>query len=411
MKTCGLLGKKLGHSYSPIIHSMLASYEYSLFEKSESELEDFLKNGAFSGLNVTIPYKKAVLPFVSEMSESVKRTGSANTIVRRKDGSLYADNTDVYGFIELVKHSKISVKGKKVLVLGSGGASAAVVSGLNSLLARPVVISRTGENNYNNLHLNKDAEIIVNTTPLGMYPDNGSSPIDLSFFNNLSGVIDIIYNPALTSLLLQAESLNIPHIGGLYMLVAQAKKSAELFSGEKIPDEKISQICSKLSVSMKNIVLTGMPGCGKSTIASILNRETRRPIFDSDSVIEKTYGTRPSEIITKRGENAFREIETSVLKELGKKSASIIATGGGAVTRSENYPLLHQNGIIVYIKRDIKRLATFDRPLSQNNLELLFRERAPLYEKFADVVIDNDASAEIAAKKIINYLKIQEEKE
>lgn len=389
---------------------MLASYEYSLFEKSESELEDFLKNGAFSGLNVTIPYKKAVLPFVSEMSESVKRTGSANTIVRRKDGSLYADNTDVYGFIELVKHSKISVKGKKVLVLGSGGASAAVVSGLNSLLARPVVISRTGENNYNNLHLNKDAEIIVNTTPLGMYPDNGSSPIDLSFFNNLSGVIDIIYNPALTSLLLQAESLNIPHIGGLYMLVAQAKKSAELFSGEKIPDEKISQICSKLSVSMKNIVLTGMPGCGKSTIASILNRETRRPIFDSDSVIEKTYGTRPSEIITKRGENAFREIETSVLKELGKKSASIIATGGGAVTRSENYPLLHQNGIIVYIKRDIKRLATFDRPLSQNNLELLFRKRAPLYEKFADVVIDNDSSAEIAAKKIINYLKIQEEK-
>ncbi|MBP5648850.1 MAG: shikimate kinase, partial [Clostridia bacterium] len=374
MKTCGLLGKKLGHSYSPIIHSMLASYEYSLFEKSESELEDFLKNGAFSGLNVTIPYKKAVLPFVSEMSESVKRTGSANTIVRRKDGSLYADNTDVYGFIELVKHSKISVKGKKVLVLGSGGASAAVVSGLSSLLARPVVISRTGENNYNNLHLNKDAEIIVNTTPLGMYPDNGSSPIDLSFFNNLSGVIDIIYNPALTSLLLQAESLNIPHIGGLYMLVAQAKKSAELFSGEKILDEKISQICSKLSVSMKNIVLTGMPGCGKSTIASILNRETRRPIFDSDSVIEKTYGTRPSEIITKRGENAFREIETSVLKELGKKSASIIATGGGAVTRSENYPLLHQNGIIVYIKRDIKRLATFDRPLSQNNLELLFRE-------------------------------------
>lgn len=389
---------------------MLASYEYSLFEKSESELEDFLKNGAFSGLNVTIPYKKAVLPFVSEMSESVKRTGSANTIVRRKDGSLYADNTDVYGFIELVKHSKISVKGKKVLVLGSGGASAAVVSGLSSLLARPVVISRTGENNYNNLHLNKDAEIIVNTTPLGMYPDNGSSPIDLSFFNNLSGVIDIIYNPALTSLLLQAESLNIPHIGGLYMLVAQAKKSAELFSGEKILDEKISQICSKLSVSMKNIVLTGMPGCGKSTIASILNRETRRPIFDSDSVIEKTYGTRPSEIITKRGENAFREIETSVLKELGKKSASIIATGGGAVTRSENYPLLHQNGIIVYIKRDIKRLATFDRPLSQNNLELLFRERAPLYEKFADVVIDNDSSAEIAAKKIINFLKIQEEK-
>ena len=194
------------------------------------------------------------------------------------------------------------------------------------------------------------------------------------------------------------------------MLVAQAKKSAELFSGEKILDEKISQICSKLSVSMKNIVLTGMPGCGKSTIASILNRETRRPIFDSDSVIEKTYGTRPSEIITKRGENAFREIETSVLKELGKKSASIIATGGGAVTRSENYPLLHQNGIIVYIKRDIKRLATFDRPLSQNNLELLFRERAPLYEKFADVVIDNDSSAEIAAKKIINYLKIQEEK-
>lgn len=239
---CGLLGEKLGHSFSPQIHKQLGDYSYSLYEKSPEELEEFIKHGDWNGLNVTIPYKKTVVPFLDFLGERAQRTGSVNTIVRRSDGSLFGDNTDVYGFIKMVEHSRILVSNRKVLVLGSGGASTAVVAALSELKANPVVISRSGENNYSNLDRHKDAQIIVNTTPVGMYPKVGFSPIDLRLFADCCGVLDVIYNPAKTELLLQAESLGIPYENGLYMLVAQAKRSAELFGGVEIEDEKLEKI-------------------------------------------------------------------------------------------------------------------------------------------------------------------------
>ena len=246
MIRCGLLGEKLCHSYSPQIHAMLGHYEYTLYEKSEDELEQFLLHGVWSGINVTIPYKKKVLPYLSELSPTAAMIGSVNTIIRKADHRLYGDNTDVYGFMKMVEHSKISVENKKVLVLGSGGASASVVAALREMHAKPVVISRTGKDNYDNLYRHMDAEIIVNTTPVGMYPNAGVSPIDLSGFSFLSGVLDLIYNPVRTALLLQAEKLGIPCENGLYMLVAQAKRSAELFQGQVIPDAEIDRIYQAL---------------------------------------------------------------------------------------------------------------------------------------------------------------------
>lgn len=388
MARCGLLGEKLGHSYSPFIHNMLGDYSYEIFERSPESVEDFIKNGDWNGLNVTIPYKKTVFPFMDKIGDFAQKTGSINVIVRKPDGTLYGDNTDVYGFIKLVELSKIDVSGKKTLVLGNGGAATAVIVGLKELGAVPVIISRSGEFNYNNLELNYDAEVIVNTTPVGMYPNTGKAPLDLAPFKNLKGVIDIIYNPARPELLLQAERLGIPCISGLYMLVAQAKKAAEIFTGKEIDDNKTDEIFHAMIRRLQNIVLIGMPGCGKSTIAREITECTGRVLFDADDEIEKTAGMSPAQIIKEKGEDEFRRIESSVLLELGKKSGAVIATGGGAVVRAENYDYLHQNGIIVWLRRDLSLLPSNGRPLSQQKgLERLFEERAPLYEKFADITI------------------------
>ena len=253
MLKCGLLGRKLGHSYSPQIHSMLSDYEYVLFEKEPEELESFLKSGDFNGLNVTIPYKKSVIPYCDELSEIARAIGSVNTIIKRPDGSLYGDNTDAFGFESLIGSSGICVEGKKAIVLGSGGASVTVCAVLKKLGAREViVISRKGENNYDNISNHADADIVVNTTPIGMYPNNGESALDLSVFKTLSGVLDVVYNPARTAIMLQAEELGIPGACGLHMLVAQAKRSSELFTGSVIADSEISRIESVLSRQMQN---------------------------------------------------------------------------------------------------------------------------------------------------------------
>ena len=273
MKKCGLLGRKLGHSYSPQIHSMLADYEYLLYEKEPEELEDFLKNGNFDGLNVSIPYKKTVIPHCAELSETAKAIGSVNTLVRREDGSLFGDNTDAFGFEALLKHGNISADGKKCIVLGTGGASVTVCAVLKSLGAKEVItISRTGDNNYGNIAKHSDAEIIVNATPVGMFPNNGESVIDLRAFPACVGVLDVVYNPARTALLLQAEELGIKNACGLYMLVAQAKKSSEDFTGNTIADSEIERIEGALRFQMQNIVIVGMPGSGKSTVAEELGK-------------------------------------------------------------------------------------------------------------------------------------------
>lgn len=392
---CGLLGRKLGHSYSPQIHSHLASYEYTLFEKEPEELEAFLKHGNFTGLNVTIPYKKDVIPFLTELSPTAKRLGAVNTIVRRGDGSLIGHNTDYFGFCSMVGRSGLQVAGKKVLVLGSGGASNTAVAALEEMDAQVVVISRSGENNYDNLHLNADAAVIVNTTPVGMYPKTGVSPIDLGVFPRLEGVLDVVYNPARTQLLLDAESRGLTTMNGLWMLVAQAKESAEWFAGVQIPDEKIARIHSLLRSQMENIVLIGMPGCGKTTVGRALANMQGKRFVDADAVLEERVGRKIADIIPTDGEEAFRQMETETLAELGKQSGLIIATGGGCVTRERNFPLLHQNGTILWLTRELTKLPTDGRPLSQaGKLQEMFAVRQPMYQRFADAVISNDGTVE-----------------
>ena len=401
MLRCGLLGRKLGHSYSPQIHHELASYEYKLYEKEPEELNRFLKSGTFDGLNVTIPYKKAVMPLLDEISPEAAAIGSVNTIVNRA-GKLTGYNTDAFGFTWLLQKSGVDVAGKKALVFGSGGASVTVCHVLKSLGADPVVvISRSGENNYENLDRHTDAKILVNATPLGMYPENGTSPVDLTRFDALCAVLDVVYNPARTALILQAEALHIPHASGLSMLVAQAKKACEYFTDTKIPDTEIDRIERLLSHQMQNIILIGMPGCGKSSIGQALANTLHRPFIDADAEIVRRAGCSIPEIFAKDGEPGFRKIESAVLADLGKASGTILATGGGCVTRPENYPSLHQNGRIVWLTRSLELLPTDGRPMSQSNPLAALREtRKALYAHFSDVTVRNDTTIDACVQQI-----------
>jgi len=402
---CGLLGRKLGHSYSPQIHSHMGEYTYSLFEKEPEALADFLKNGDFTGLNVTVPYKKEVIAYLDVLSPLAQELGAVNTIVRR-EGKLIGHNTDYFGFETMLKASGLAVNGKKVLVLGSGGASNTAVAVLKRHKANVIVISRSGENNYGNLQLHEDAAVIVNTTPVGMYPNTGVAPVDLDCFPRLEGVLDVIYNPARTQLLLDAESRGIVAMNGLKMLVAQAKEAAEWFTGKKVSDERIDQVHRILKSQMENIVLIGMPGSGKSTVGAILAKKCGKRLLDGDAEIVKLAGKTITEIFTESGEAGFRALETQVLAQLGKQSGLIIATGGGCVTKEENYPLLHQNGTVFCLDRALDALPTDGRPLSQSTkLTEMYRVRKPMYDRFADHHIDNNGAAEAAADTILKILE------
>lgn len=406
MIKCGLLGRKLAHSYSPQIHSQFGNYSYALFEKEPEEIEGFLKNGDFTGINVTVPYKKAVLPFLNEVSPVAKRLGAVNTIIRT-DGKLIGHNTDYFGFQAMVKSSGLDVAGKKVLVLGSGGASNTARAVLEELGSRVVVISRNGENNYQNLHLHMDASIIVNTTPVGMYPDTGYSPIDLALFPALEGVLDVIYNPARTKLLMDAQDRGLVAVNGLLMLVAQAKEAAEWFAGIQIADNRISTVHALLQRQMENIVLIGMPGSGKTTVGKLLSEKLGMEFIDTDAALVELSGRSIADIFKADGEPGFRALETAVLAQIGHLSGLVIATGGGCVTQACNYPLLHQNGTIFYLEREISNLPTDGRPLSQiSSVEEMFRVRKPLYEAFADHIVDNNEGPEEALTQI---LRLREE--
>ncbi len=402
---CGLLGRKLRHSYSPQIHALLGNYSYQLFEKEPEEIGDFLKNGDFTGLNVTIPYKKEVIPFLDELSPAAARLGAVNTIVRR-DGKLIGHNTDYFGFRRLVQESGLQVAGKKVLVLGSGGASSTAVAVLQELGAKVTVISRSGENNYENLDRHADAAVIANTTPVGMYPSTGKSALSLEGFPRLEGVLDAVYNPARTQILLDAERRGLAAVNGLWMLVAQAKESAEWFTGEEIPDSRIAKIHHTLRLQMENIILIGMPGCGKTAVGQQLAQKLGKKFVDADESLEARVCRKITDIIPNDGEAAFREMESETLAELGKQSGLVIATGGGCVTQPQNYPLLHQNGTIFWLKRELDKLPTDGRPLSQKGtLGQMYEARMPLYLRFADAAISNDGSIAETASAICRKLE------
>ncbi len=399
MKT-GLLGRKLGHSYSPQIHAYLGDYSYDLFEREPEDVEHFLKTGDFAAINVTIPYKKTVMPYC-RLTDTAEYMGSVNTIVRQPDGTLLGHNTDYFGFTSMVKKSGLDVRRKKCLVLGSGGASVTAVAVLKEMGANVVVISRSGENNYENLHLHSDASVICNCTPVGMYPHNGISPLDLDHFPKLEGVLDMIYNPARTKLLMEAEARGLAAENGLWMLVAQAKEAAEWFLNQKLPDSKIQLVYDQMRRQMENIILIGMPGCGKSTIGKLLAEKLGKTFVDADEELVKTYGTDIPAIFAAEGESGFREKEIAVLENLGKRAGLVIATGGGCVTRERNYPLLHQNGTIFWIQRDLNLLPSDGRPLSQvTKMEDMYHIRKPLYESFADRAIDNNRTPETSAAEI-----------
>ncbi|MBR2743089.1 MAG: shikimate kinase [Clostridia bacterium] len=401
-KLYGLIGRKLGHSYSAPIHAAMGNGAYRLFELESEELREFLSRPDIGGLNVTIPYKRDVMKYCDVISPDAESVGSVNTIVRRADGRLYAYNTDVYGFMYMAARAGISLAGKKVVILGSGGAYLAVRAAAEKAGARQIVcISRSGEDNYENIGKHADAQVIVNATPVGMYPNNGASPVDLSIFKSCEGVLDLIYNPARTALIMQARALGIPCSGGLFMLVAQAKAAEEYFFDKKFDDAVIGDITAKLSRESENIVIIGMPGSGKTTIGEALERLTGRRSVDTDALIEARAGISIPEIFARFGEAEFRRMEREAVAEAGRGSGTIIMTGGGAVKDERNLAPLRGNGRIYHIERDIELLSRDGRPLSQGaDLYKMYAERLPMYERFCDVSIRNDASPEDAAERI-----------
>ena len=405
METFGLIGKALGHSWSPQIHALLGTPDYRLFALEPEATEDFLRTTRCSGLNVTIPYKKTVLPFCASLSEAARATGSVNTLVRN-EGAWHGCNTDFDGCIYMVRASGIELSGKKTLVFGSGGVSGTVCLALRSLGAKHVtVISRSGEDNYGNLERHTDAQILVNCTPVGMYPENGKAVISLDAFPACEGVIDLIYNPLKTALLLDAEARGIPCCNGLSMLVAQGARAAELFCDTQISDDTIASVIRTMKQKMRNIVLIGMPGCGKTTLARALAERLQRSCIDLDEEIVRSAGREIPTIFREEGEDGFRARESAELAKWGKESGLILATGGGCITRPENKRLLRQNGVVIWIKRALDALPTDARPLSQaEDLKRMYDARKPLYEAFADFSIENDGSVEAAADKLLEVL-------
>ena len=398
----GLLGRKLGHSLSPQIHSLLCDYEYKLYPTEPEMLDDFFADTRLKGFNVTIPYKVEAYNRCSELSETAKKAGSVNTVIRRADGTLYGDNTDYFGFLYMAKKIGCDFKGKKVLILGSGGSSlTAQLVSADEGAKEIVVVSRNGENNYHNLCRHYDADIIVNTTPVGMYPNNGERLVNLSEFKNCRKAIDLIYNPAKTVFLLDAEKLGIDCTNGLPMLVAQALRAAEVFTGKEIPMTETEKIHDIILKNQKNIVLIGMPGCGKSTLARLLSEKTGRDFVDTDAVVEECGESIPA-IFEKYGEEEFRRRETEAIKAVAKEHGRIIATGGGAILKEENRIALRENSTVIFLKSDIDCLATGGRPLSKDidSLKEMYTKRLPLYLETADISVDVSPDPEETLRRI-----------
>ena len=400
---CGLIGHPLGHSCSPRVHELLGGHDYQLWDTAPEKLDAFLREKAFDGLNVTIPYKQAVIPYCDTLGETAKLIGSVNTIVKRSDGTLFGDNTDAYGFLCMARRAGIDFSGKKVLVLGSGGTSRTACAVIRAEGGQPLVISRSGENNYGNLHLHADVQVLVNTTPVGMYPHADAAPLDLTLFPRLTGVLDVIYNPLRTRLLQQAQEMGLRCEGGLYMLCAQAARARELFTGEKIADDTLRAAYETLLRERQNLVLIGMPGCGKTTVGRALAQKTGMSIVDTDELIVQKAGKPIPQIFAEEGEQAFRDLEQQVIAACCSTGGSIISTGGGAVLRRENRLNLRMNARVVWIKRPLALLPFRGRPLSTGYaaIEDMYKIREPLYRACADTVIENTGSIQDTLEQLI----------
>ncbi len=401
----GLIGEKLGHSFSKIIHAELFDYEYELKELSYEQLEGFMRERDFKGINVTIPYKEAIIPFLDEISESAAVIGAVNTVINR-GGRLYGDNTDFYGMKALIERAGIAVRGKKVLILGSGGTSKTALAVAKALgCASAERVSRSGGDciTYAEASERKDTDVIINTTPCGMFPDIGKSAIEVSSFPVLSGVVDAVYNPLRSKLVCDALTHGIPAVGGLYMLVAQAAVAAELFVGEKVAKEKIESIYAKLLSEKQNTVLVGMPSSGKTTVGKIVSERRKTSFVDTDELIISHTGKPIADIIAGLGEKAFRDLEAEAVREASAMQGVVIATGGGAVLRKENVELLRENGRIYFLDRPIEKLVpSDDRPLSSDRdaLQKRFEERYSIYCSCCDCRIVSPETPEAAADAI-----------
>ncbi len=404
----GLIGEKLSHSFSKEVHAMLSDYDYELCEIAIGDLDTFLRNKCFKAINVTIPYKEKVIPYLSYISDEARLIGSVNTIVNR-DGKLYGYNTDFLGMVALINKMRLSLAGKKTVILGTGGTSKTASAVAKSLGANPILtVSRTKKENsidYNELvEKHHDAEIIINTTPVGMYPDNFSAPIDISPFKKLEGVIDTIYNPIRTRLVIDALERGIKAEGGLYMLVAQAVYASEIFLGKSYTTEKLNKIFKRIRRKKENIVLIGMPASGKTTVANLIANELRRNMLDTDQMIMSERKRSISEIFESEGEAVFREYEAEEIMKVSLKNNTVIATGGGAILKRDNVRILKQNGVLFFIDRPYEKLVpTIDRPLSSSvdAIKKRYDERYNIYLNSADVIIDADDTPINIAKKIM----------
>lgn len=400
-----LIAKKLSHSFSKPIHNELADYSYEYNELAENEVGEFLRKKEFDGLNVTIPYKQTVMEHLDEISPEALRIGAVNTVLNKK-GKLVGYNTDYYGFSYQIKESGADIKGKDVVILGNGGAAKTVQCVCADMGAESVRIVTSAELRCGDVEKYYDGQIIINATPVGMYPNTGVSVVDINSFAHCEAVLDLIYNPSKTKLILDAEKRGLKTANGLGMLVAQAKKASEIFTGKEISDSEIERIKNIIEKDTKNIVLIGMPGSGKSTVGEYLAQMLDREFYDSDEEISKR-GETPAKIIEKYGEEHFRGVETETLSELCKKSGCVIATGGGAVTREENYDIIRQNGVVVFIDRDIELLSTNGRPLSQGGIEKLqemYEIRYPLYKKFSHFSVRSQKTWQETTALIIEEL-------
>ncbi len=406
-----LIAEKLSHSFSPLIHSKFGLYNYELKELKPDELKNYITSKNFDGLNVTIPYKIDVMPYLDNLSDDAKMIGSVNTITNR-NGILTGYNTDLYGFLYLLNRNNIDLCDKKVLIIGNGGASKTVQIAAKTSNAKEIIVVGRKDNNQEFLSGHYDSDIIINTSPVGMYPNTGISPIDINNFKKCIAAVDLIYNPSKTQFLLDASKMGIKSVNGLLMLVAQAKRACEIFTDQTMPDYIIDKITTELELSTKNIVLIGMPGSGKTTIGKILAKTLDRPFIDTDDEIEKT-GVNISDMITNQGELVFRQTEHSVAASVLNRSGTVISTGGGIVTYEPNIDLLTQNSIIFFINRNIELLATNGRPLSKGGIEKLielYNQRIDKYKSVCDYEVTNDLLPADTANKILDILRNEENK-